>query len=65
MAREDMRRTQNMIGLTDEQSERLKALTKKFGHGDYLETVDLMLNVMEHYDWKDWNGDKAPEPANG
>jgi hypothetical protein len=54
-----------MVGLTDEQAARLKKLQQHFGHGDYLETFDLMLNVMEHYDWKDWNGDTAPERTNG
>jgi hypothetical protein len=46
--RKDMRKTQNMIAITDVQAERLKALQKKYQHDDLLDTIDLLLNNIEH-----------------
>lgn len=46
--RASTRKTQNMIAVTDVQAERIKALQTKYKHTDILDTIDLMLNNIEH-----------------
>lgn len=61
--RKDMRKTQDMIAVTSEQADRIKAIQKRWNHEAATDTVELLLNMYDNAGTKEDIPDDPNRPA--